>query len=199
MKILSREFNTKERFLLLFLLALLVGLAYYRFVDRPVRESLAIAESQKGNLEAELTTLNAQLAVVRRMRAEMEDITAGGTASIMESYNNSKAEIKLLNDILQEAVQYSIKFDDVARNGDQIRRSFSLQFITEDYETAGHIIEQLEKSQYRCLIGDVRCNIGRQTDNRPARITVSATATFFETMVGGVVDAGLPANEAAAN
>ena len=30
-------------------------------------------------------------------------------------------------------------------------------------------------------------------------INVNATATFFETMVGGVVDAGLPATSAAAS
>ena len=44
----------------------------------------------------------------------------------------------------------------------------------------------------RCLIGDMRCS----TDEE-GLVTVSETATFFETMVGGTPDSLLPEDPAA--
>ena len=46
MKILSRDFTLKEKLLMLLLGLVLVGLAYYNFVDQPVRTSLASAEAE---------------------------------------------------------------------------------------------------------------------------------------------------------
>ena len=198
MKVLSRDFTLKEKLLLLLLGLILVGLAYFQFVDRPVREALQIAHSEADALSIELSTVEAKLARMRRMRAELDDVTAGGTASEMGSYNNSKAEIAMLNDALSEALQYSITFANVTRSGDQIRRNFTLQLTTDSYETMEHIINQINASHYRCLIGDLRCSATYENDVLEGNITVSATATFFETMVGGTPDAGLPESKPAA-
>ena len=198
MKVLSRDFTLKEKLLLLLLGLILVGLAYFQFVDRPVREALQIAHSEADALSIELSTVEAKLARMRRMRAELDDVTAGGTASEMGSYNNSKAEIAMLNDALSEALQYSITFASVTRSGDQIRRNFTLQLTTDSYETMEHINNQINASHYRCLIGDLRCSATQENDVLEGNITVSATATFFETMVGGTPDAGLPESKPAA-
>ncbi len=198
MKALSRDFTAKERLLLLLLGLILVGLAYYQFVDRPVREALDIAHAEAESLTVELQTVEAKLARMRRMRSEMEDVTAGGTASEMGSYNNSKAEIAILNDILQDAQEYTITFANVTRDGDQIRRNFTLQFTTDSYETMEYMLSALSESHYRCLIGDLRCNAAKNEDLMKGIITVNATATFYETMVGGTPDAGLPESKPAA-
>lgn len=198
MKVLSRDFTLKEKLLLLLLGLILVGLAYYQFVDRPVRETLDIAHAEADSLSVELQTVEAKLARMRRMRAELEDVTAGGTASEMGSYNNSKAEIAMLNDVLSEALQYSITFANVTRSGDQIRRNFTLQLTTDSYETMEHIISAISASHYRCLIGDLRCTATQDRDVLEGNISIGATATFFETMVGGTPDAGLPESRPAA-
>ena len=198
MKALSRDFSLKEKLLLLLLSLILVGLAYYQFVDRPVREALEIAHAEAASLTTELSTVEAKLAKMRRMRSEMEDVTAGGTASEMGSYNNSKAEIAILNDILQDALEYTITFSNVTRNGDQIRRNFTLQFTTDSYEVMEYMLSALSESHYRCLIGDLRCSASKNQDLMKGAITVNATATFFETMVGGTPDAGLPVSKPAA-
>ena len=198
MKVLSRDFTLKEKLLLLLLSLLLVGLAYYQFVDRPVREALDIAHAEAESLTVELQAVEAKLMRMRRMRSEMDDVTAGGTASEMGSYNNSKAEIAILNDILQDALEYTITFANVTRDGDQIRRNFTLQLTTDNYETMEHIVSTINASHYRCLIGDLRCTATRDRDVLDGNITASGTATFFETMVGGTPDAGLPQSQPAA-
>ena len=198
MKKLNREFTTREKLLILLLCLILVGLAYYQFVDQPVRTALNNAHAERDSLLTELTAVNAKLTVMRRMRDEMEDITAGGTVSEMKSYNNSKPEIALLNDILRGTPDYTINFADVTRDNDQIRRNFSLTFVSDKYESIQRIIKQLSESPYRCLVGDLKISVTRGKTMAEGPINVNATATFFETMVGGVVDAGLPATTAAA-
>ena len=199
MKKLNREFTTREKLLILLLCLILVGLAYYQFVDQPVRTALNNAHAERDSLTTELVAVNAKLTVMRRMRDEMEDITAGGTVSEMKSYNNSKPEIALLNDILRGTPDYTITFADVTRDNDQIRRNFSLTFVSDKYASIQRIIKQLSESPYRCLVGDLKISVTRGKTMAEGPINVNTTATFFETMVGGVVDAGLPATSAAAS
>lgn len=198
MKGLSRDFTLKEKLFLLLLSLILVGLAYYQFVDRPVREALESAHAEAQALETELVAVRAKLAKMHRMRNEVDDVTAGGTASEMGSYNNSKAEIALLNDILGDALQYSINFADVTRDGDQIRRDVSIQFTTDDYGLMEYMLASLIDNHCRCLVADIRCSAAANGDVTDSKITVNATATFYETMVGGTPDAGLPVTKAKA-
>lgn len=192
MKVMSREFSLKEKLLLLLLCLILVGLAYYQFVDRPVRDTVSSAHAQAQSLATELKSVESKLETMRRMRSEIEDVTAGGTASEMASYNNSKAEIALLNDILGDTLQYAITFENVTRVENQIRRNFSLQFTVDSYDAVEGVLRALNESRFRCLIGDVRCNANRDGNIMEGNVTVNAVATFYETMVGGTPDAGLP-------
>ena len=57
------------------------------------------------------------------------------------------------------------------------------------------IFSDLTDGPFRCLIGDIACSVTNQ--NNEAGLSVSATATFYETMVGGTPDAGLPADTSA--
>lgn len=203
MKVLSRDFTRKEKILIALLLLVLVGLAYYQFLDQPVRESIANAQAEQASLQTELDGLNAKIAVLEVMQREIDDLQAAGFVSIMPSYNSRDTEFSLLNDVLANTTQYSISFSDVSRDGDQIRRNFSLQFTVHNYAEMESILEQLTGSGYRCLLGDIRCSIGtvrRDNLSEPEDvISISATATFFETMVGGTPDPGLPADKAAAS
>ena len=198
MKSLNRELSTREKLLILVLVLVLLALAYYQFVDQPVCTAISNAHAERDSLTTELTTVQSKLLVMRRMRDEMEDITAGGTVSEMKSYNNSKPEIALLNDILRDTPEYSITFANVTRDGDQIRRNFSLRFTADSYKTVQRVIKQLTNSPYRCLVGDLKISAARDGTMEEGPISVNGTATFFETMVGGTVDAGLPATSAAA-
>ena len=194
MRVMSRDFTTREKVILLILVLFLIGFGYYQFVDRPVRESLAAAEAETAALQTELMGVNAKIETLRRMQAEIDDITAGGRNSYMASYNNSKAELKLLNDVLSAATQYSIAFSNVTREGDQIRRNFSLQFTAPDYDTMREIIHTLTGVEYRCLISNMSCSLTkiRYRDlTEYGALSVSMTATFYETMVGGVADSGI--------
>ncbi|MGN0403841.1 MAG: hypothetical protein ACI4F1_01340 [Bariatricus sp.] len=196
MKIFSRDFTLKEKILLLILCLILVGLAYYKFVDQPVRDAIATANAERESMEVELTAVQAKVIKLETMRTELDAIASGNNASMMGSYNNSKAEMKMLNDILDRAEQYSISFTDITRNGDQIRRNFTLQFRASSYDNAMTILRELARGEYRCMVNEVRCT-AEEGSVLSGPVSISATATFYETMVGGTPDAGLPEDSSA--
>ena len=194
MKVMSRNFSTMEKMLLIGLAVILVGLMYYQFVDRTVRSSIDASEAEYNAVHSELDTMQARIAYLQTVQNSLDELKDNGKMSWMGSYNNSKQEVAFLNDILADTLEYSVSFANVTRNGNQIRRSFSLQYRTVGYEAAQDIITRLLECENRCLVGDVHCTLGKD-----GTVTMNQSATFYETMVGGTEDAGLPVNRAEAN
>lgn len=207
MKAMSRDFTVKEKVLIVILLLILIGLAYYRFVHIPCKEAVQTAQSEKTMYQAELVTVQRREAQIRKMKEELDSLGELQSTSRMESYNNSKGELSLLNKVLEPASDYSISFASVTRDGDQIRRNFDLEFTTTSFATAKSILNDLADSDYRCLIGDIEyvMTLRRAKKDEPEQggkwvddvyyfdvVKVTANATFFETMYDGVPDAGLP-------
>lgn len=211
MKVLSRDFTTKEKVMLLILCLLLLALAYYRFLWVPCADAVEAAHSQRESYLVELQTALIKEKQLKKMRDELDALGELQETSRMESYNNTKAELTMLNNILEAANDYSISFSGVTKDGDQIRRNFSLSFETDSFAAAKQIIACLSNSEYRCLLGDMQYSVvlRRLGENETARVTrtvdgvayaetvnVTTMATFFETMYGGTPDAGLPEDNA---
>ncbi|MBQ8964460.1 MAG: hypothetical protein IJ089_11850 [Clostridia bacterium] len=194
MKILSRDFTRVEKLLIALLALILVGLAYYQFVYKTTTTAIANAETEATELRSELDVAEARLTQLQALQDKMDALQADGDLSYMSSYNNAEAEVAFLNDILATTISYTVSFASIARSGDQIRRSFSLNYNTPDYESAQEILQRLCDSENRCLVSDVSCSIARD-----GSVSMSQTATFYETMVGGAADAALPRDAAAAN
>ena len=209
MKRLSRDFTRGEKALLLLLALILVGLTYYLVVDRPVRSALESARAEKEALVTERTTLQGQIARMEKMEKELESIRANPGVSQMGSYNNSKAELDFLNELLAETEEYNVSFTGVTRDGDQVRRNFNLKFTVQDFATAERLLKKIYACDMRCLINDISYSKTRTYYNSAdrlhyardyyERVNVNATATFYETMVGGTADAGLPSSGKAAS
>ena len=194
MNIWSRDFTRSEKMLLTILFLLLAGLLYYQLVDRPIRTAVQNASTETRALESELAVVSSKARQLEKMQTEMDDVKGRNALSRMESYNNSRAEIALLYEILGDTLDYSIEFSDVTRNGDQIRRNFSIRFRTRDYDAMRTVIDRLCSSKYRCLVDEIRCQMTR--NEHESYVSANVTATFFETMAGGKPDAGLPKDTA---
>lgn len=190
MRVMSRNFTRAEKILLVLLAVLLIALIYYRFVYLTVNNSIASSQAEKKSIETDLAVAQQKVAQLEGMKSELDEVMGTEKASRMESYNNSKAETSFLSSILQSAKNYSISFSDVTRNGNQIRRSFTLQYMTNNYREAEAIMARLCQGEYRCLISDVDCSLDTK-----GVTTIGLTATFYETMVGGTPDSGLPKDE----
>ena len=194
MKIMSRDFTRTEKILIVVLALILLGLVYYQFVEKTVRSSITNAQSEASMLQTELDAAQARLAAAQNIKNSMDELEASGQKSWMGSYNNSKAEVTFLNAILADTLQYSVTFSNVTRAGDQIRRSFTLEYRTDSYASAHEIMARLSQSHDRCIVSEASCAL-----ENDGMVVVRQAATFYETMVGGVPAAGLPADSAAAN
>ena len=177
--------SRKEKLLILILVILMAALVYYRFIHVGITQARANAGSRVEQLQNEVNMANARVVRIKKMDQEM----SSGEVSKMGSYNSSKLETAFLHTVLADAPDYSITFDTVTRNGNQIRRNFVLKFTAPSYDSAKNIIKNLTEGEYRCKVGDVDCAIAND-----GRTTISAACTFYETMVGGVEDSALPAD-----
>ena len=197
MKIMSRDFTLPEKILLLVLALILLGLVYYWFVDQTVRSSITASNIEAEGIQIQMDAVEKRVLYLQSLQNSMDELEAAGNLSWMGSYNNSKAEVAFLNDVLADTLEYSISFAAVTRSGDQIRRDFSLQFTAPDYQAMWNIINDLTGVEYRCLIGNLSCSLNKiryRDRTEYGALSASVTATFFETMVGGVEDSGLPAS-----
>lgn len=200
MKVLSRDFTLKEKILLIFLSLVLLVLGYYFFVDQPVRSGIASANADYEMYSTELTVLQAKIAQLDAMQRELDSLADDNTR--MPSYNANRQEIDFLNAILAGTQNYTINFSNVTRNGDQIRRSFTLQFTVDSYDEARNRLAALGGSQLRCKLGDLyySSSTANNRDGEAAqRVSVGVSAVFYETMVGGTPDGALPSDSSAAN
>ena len=155
MKRLSRDFTRGEKALLLLLALILLGLTYYLAVDRPVRAALESARAEKEAIRTELTTQQGRIARMEKMEQELNAIRANPGVSRMGSYNNSKAELDFLNELLDETDEYTVTFTGVTRDGDQVRRNFNLKFAVQDFTTAERLLKKVYGCEMRCLINDI--------------------------------------------
>ena len=188
---LNREFTTRESITILVLVIIVMLICYFRLFLKPVNNAIETAKYEQQALEVERDAAIQRVQNLQSMEANLADIQGDSSAAIMGSYNNSKEEIKIINDALEGVTSYDLSFEDVTRDGDLIRRSFDLRFNAESYDTAENVLRKIASSQYRCLISDISIN-SKASNVKTSTVSVSVTATFYETMVGGQPDSGLP-------
>ena len=159
---MSHQFTKKETVLLLLLTALIMGLLYYQFVYKDIQNKKAMYDSAA--IEDEILSEQTKRAQIDKMKKEIEENQNNENAGYVATYDNQKAEITSLNDILAEADTFSLGFDKATAVDDAVRRNINVSFTAKDYRTAKAIISALHDSEYRCLIRDLTITANK-TDN----------------------------------
>ncbi len=198
MKTLTREFTNRELVLLLIFGIIIIGLAYYLLVEEPVRNGIASANADRDALQTQVAVIESEVSNMHAWQSEMDLLEENGhPSSYMPSYNSSKEELDFLNTTLAGTLDYYVGFTQITRQGNQIRRSFALNYSATDYNAAVAVIDALENSKIRCLVGDFSMAPYENSASLMAGpVSVTATATFYETMRGGVEDMELPPDTA---
>ena len=189
MKVFSRAFTKKEKILILVFVILILGMAYYRFVDMNVRSRLSAAKESVVVNQSELEISSSQLARLNNMDQELNSYEAGGT-SYMASYNNVKQELAVIDSILSSVKDYTISLQDPYLDGDLIRRGVSIRFTTDGFAQALSIIRKFSTNELRNIIKDISYSSSAARDGSE-NVSVNMNLTFYETMTGGTQDAGL--------
>ncbi len=194
MNILSRSFSAREKALMVVLGIIIIGALYYLLFLSPMLDQIASANANSEALENQLVAMDAKVERIKNMQKSVKNVGDNGhIVSMMPSYSAGKKELDFLNTTLAESEDYYVGFTKITREGDQIRREFSLKFTVAEYKEAEKIMDELEHSELRCLISDFEVNTVEQ-DGVIAEdeIEASCVATFYETMYNAVPDAELP-------
>ena len=186
---LNYSFSKRELALLLSLTIICLVMIYYRFVYVPIQDR--IASYNTASLEDEILI---QQATAVKIQAMKDAIAAGQEASLSEiaTYDNMKAEIIELNQIVSTASEFDFSFQQPFAEGNVVRRNITLTFTAPDYENAEKIIKKLYNCQYRCQIGDLTiASTGNNRNVQTGEVRVSLQATFYETLYGATTTDGL--------
>lgn len=189
---LSREFTTREKILIVALAFLLIGILYYQFVYKTTKAN--IKKYDTSTLSSTLKIEQSKAQKMKTMKAEMASNKQKDNG-VVASYNNIKNEVKALNDIFAGATTYNVEFEDPTKDGEAVRRNIDITFTTTSYSSAKKIINKLYKCKYRCLISDISIgsvsSTGTNASSSTGSVSGTIKATFFETLYNAVTEDGL--------
>lgn len=209
---LSREFTTKEKILLLVCALLALGVVYYQFVFKGVRQQ--ISNYATDALEAEIETEQMRAVKIKEMESVIE-ANQGREIGDLMVYNNLAAEINMISSITnKKAEKVSVTWDTPVLKGTTVRRGFSITFQTNRYANMKEILDAFNTCKYRCIIHDlsvadnspttrsVVARVGgkmtkinvvnmRRGIRHSTQLNVSFKGTFFETVEGALTREGL--------
>ena len=179
---MKKKLTGRETVMVLFLVVLLIGLGYYMGFYTPLQEELSSINIQCSEIDTQITTIQARVAKMDSMQAELDEILSRPADEITEiaPYDNKEVVLTQLYGILGRAESYSLNFTDPAVGSDgTVRRSISMSFRCADYEAAKAIIRDLTDSHWRCLVSNLA--VVADGDNvMKDPVSVTATITFFE-------------------
>ncbi len=177
----NKKLSAREIIMLVFLVVLITGVAYYMGFYTPLQEELASVENQCYSIDAQIANASSKIASMDTMQAELDEIFARPENEITEiaPYDNKEVVLNQLNGILQRSEEYNLSFSDPAiQSNGTVRRNVSMSFRCADFDSAKSIIKDLNECQWRCLVSNL--SISGQGDVMEGSVQVSATITFFE-------------------
>ena len=209
---MRRKLTPRETALLILLLILALGSAYYLLFYTPTTQEIETTETRIADTLDQISADQLRLAQKQQMQEELDAIFAADPDPVsMAPYDNSRNVMHELNAILENTQDYSLSFASVTvdEDSDVVRRDISLTYTSTGYSAALDILQKLHDSQYRCLLNNVAISLKERSheggwwynllmgsvDSVPdtetsmdeySDVTVTATLTFFEYTDGPV-------------
>ena len=171
----------REIILLALLAVIIVGVVYYMGFYTPHQSDMVSIKNQIADADRQLSSAEARLASMGKMQEELDRLHTLPEDEITEiaPYDNAKVIMNQLNGILAQSLEYQLKFADPVIGSDGlVRRSVTLTFKSENYDSAKKIIEDLSGSKWRCLISSLSMSASEDVENE--EVSVSAALTFYE-------------------
>ena len=154
------KFTTKEISMVVFLVIFLIGITYYLAFYKPIQADLTDLANQSIDLDNQISMAMTKVANMKNMQEEIDEILSQPKSEITEiaPFDNKEVVFNMLNGILMRTSDYSLNFADPQIEADGfVRRNVSMQFNCPSYEEAKAVIQDLTKSNWRCLVSN--CSI----------------------------------------
>ena len=174
------KISKKEIGTLVLLAFLVTGVIYYLAFYKPMQADLRSLAAQSAELDNQITEATVKASTMKNMQQEIDEILSQPKTEITEiaPYDNKEVVFNMLNGILMRTVDYSLNFADPQIESDGfVRRNVSMSFNCVSYEEAKAVIQDLTKSNWRCLVSN--CNIVAKesieiVDENGEKVTITA-------------------------
>ncbi|MGI6032204.1 MAG: hypothetical protein ACOX69_02130 [Coriobacteriales bacterium] len=198
------KFSTREKVLLVCLVALLVLLLWYQLFYVPTQEHLSDVEQQISEVQDEALTDTVKSAKMRQMQDKVEAYKKQGrTAAAMPSYDNGANLTRELDKVLGNSTVYSMSFEvddgqsdstasssssssqgtsqSAGTDSSVVTRVMSLSFGCSSYKRASAVLDGICDGPYPCSLDSFTI-----TDNKSSRkVSSGSTSTVGSGVASG--------------
>ncbi len=172
---MKKQLTIREKVLLAILAVLMVVCLYNYAFYLPMTRKLEALKLEQTSLEEQAALVDANVAKMQAMKAELEAIQSGSQeVKPLPKYNNGKALMDNLSKILAKADTYRVGgFDNIIEEENMVRRNVSITYSCVEYATAKEIFTAIHDGEFRCLIKDFHITMNDG-------YSVTMTVTYFE-------------------
>lgn len=175
-----KEFAKKHSTRELILLGVLVFLVvYYLAVQVPVSKIGARIDSEQASVNAMIDEDTQKADLMPVMLKKIKDAKDSKTP-MTPDFDNYIQMISEFNQIFGGSENYTISFDEMALEGNIVRKPMQLQFSAASYADAVDKIRALERSNNSYLLNDTSITTNNANDRTNGGASVSVSLTAFE-------------------
>lgn len=182
---LNRKFTEKENRMLLVCICLMLAAFYYLLAAKPIQAQISRNQQEQTALEDELAIevykAEKKTQMLERMGQESEK-----SRGMLCPYNNLKAEMQELEQILAASDTYEIQISPVTFSGSIVQREVLVSFQTDTYDKACEIVSAVEYGSFRCLIKEV--HLSAEDGEEGQKVSVNVLVTYYEKAEDGFED-----------
>lgn len=176
---MNRELTGREKVMLLILIVLVMALGYYKLIFEPINDQVAAYRDSTEQEQTELTTELVRAEQMKKMESAVAELRQRGDVNPIPAYDNSKALMVELHQILASAQEYSLDFSAGTTEEDYIvLRPISLSYTTATYAQSRAILDALSGSDYMNKISDL--SIQTETGRGESGVKTAVVITYFE-------------------
>ena len=176
----KRVFSVREKVLMLVLAVLVIFAFYYFFVDQPVKETIANAESEVEMYEMQSSVMSAKITKLKAMKEELEELKKNGEPAEIPQYDNLPVVINFLDTVLSTKKNYRLSLSDPSLGEEIARRNASVSFTASSYLEVCKAVDTIQHCPFMCKLGNVSIVPSKNSVTDAGSLSVSINITFYE-------------------
>ncbi len=178
---MTHTFTAREKTLLMILVAMLLGVAYYFAIQIPVSERIQTAQAAQSAASDEMTLETVKATKMKKMQAVIDSAGNSSKAEI-PTYDNLEKVMLQLDAILGTTTDYNLTFDQLTKGDNLMYRPIKMTFTCPNYAAAKTVLTNLNNCRYRCMLDDISIGTTSNDSNNisNSEVEVSLTVTFIE-------------------
>jgi len=179
--VLSRNFTTREKILLLILAVILLAELYFLLVHQRVEREFTEARSRTETATVSLEIETTKAAKKQEMQKKIQEAVQGGSARPLPDYDNATNVVAYLNSVMAAAEEYNLVFSTVEQKNYVAVRPINMSFSCQGYSAVRDIVSRLEGGPYYCEVTGLSMSAeGGLGDMTGSLVSVQMTAVFYE-------------------